>query len=317
VTDGPTPYAAGVHLPWADVPERVRRWAEEIGGDAATAVRDLRGGFSPGAASRLTFAGRDLFIKAVGLDLNAESPRMHRREAEISARLPAAAVFPRLLASYDDGDWVALAFEAVDGVLPTLPWSAADLATTVSALTAMHEQLTPSPHPSIDPAAIRLEPMFGGWAKFAADMPAAAGLDDWSRHHLDRLVELESAWPQTCAGETLLHLDIRSDNLLFGPEGVVVVDWPHAALGPPILDVVAWAPSVCLEGGPEPEELLGLHDSWGRADPEVVRVLVAAVAGFFVRHSLQPAPPGLPTLRQFQADQGEVALAWLQRLTRW
>jgi hypothetical protein len=317
VTETPAPFAAGVHLPWADVPERVRRWAEEIGGGAATAVRDLRGGFSPGSASRLTFDGRDLFVKAVGLDLNAESPRMHRREAEISAGLPRAPVFPRLLASYDDGDWVALAFEAVDGRLPTLPWSAADLATTVNALVAMHQELTPSPLASLEGASVRLEPMFGGWERLAADSSVADGLDDWSHRHLDRLVELESTWPEACVGETLLHLDIRSDNLLFGPDGVVVVDWPHAALGPPILDVVAWAPSVCLEGGPPPEELLAQHGDWRRAEPELVMVLVAAVAGFFVQGSLQPAPPGLPTLRQFQAAQGEVALAWLQRLSGW
>jgi hypothetical protein len=46
-------------------------------------------------------------------------------------------------------------------------------------------------------------------------------------------------------------------------------------------------------------------------------VLVAAFGGFLVRHSLQPPPPGLPTLRAFQAAQGALALAWLRRLTGW
>jgi hypothetical protein len=46
-------------------------------------------------------------------------------------------------------------------------------------------------------------------------------------------------------------------------------------------------------------------------------VLVAAFAGFLVSHSLQPAPPGLPTLRAFQGAQGAVALEWLERLTGW
>jgi hypothetical protein len=48
-----------------------------------------------------------------------------------------------------------------------------------------------------------------------------------------------------------------------------------------------------------------------------VTVLLAAIAGFFVSHSFQPSPPGLPTLRPFQAAQGEVALAWLRRRTSW
>jgi hypothetical protein len=40
----------------------------------------------------------------------------------------------------------------------------------------------------------------------------------------------------------------------------------------------------------------------------------AVQAGFFTAMSLLPAVPGVPTLRQFQADQGAVARAWLGRL---
>jgi hypothetical protein len=97
----------------------------------------------------------------------------------------------------------------------------------------------------------------------------------------------------------------------------VFVDWPHAAVGTPVFDLVAWAPSVVLEGGPQPEELLAAHGPSRSADPEVVSVLLAAISGFFVSHSLRPPPPGLPTLRPFQAAQGEVALAWLRRRAAW
>lgn len=72
-----------------------------------------------------------------------------------------------------------------------------------------------------------------------------------------------------------------------------------------------------LEGGPQPEELLAAHGPSRAADPDVVSVLVAAVSGFFVSHSLRPPPPGLPTLRPFQRAQGAVALDWLRRRTDW
>jgi hypothetical protein len=72
-----------------------------------------------------------------------------------------------------------------------------------------------------------------------------------------------------------------------------------------------------LEGGPAPDELLALYAPFGPVDPDALTVLLAAVAGFFVSHSLRPAPPGLPTLRPFQAAQGEVALDWLSRRTGW
>ncbi len=95
----------------------------------------------------------------------------------------------------------------------------------------------------------------------------------------------------------------------------VFVDWPHAAVGTPVLDLICWAPSIVLEGGPDPEILLTRHPFYGDADPAAVTTLVAALAGFLIERSLQPPPPGLPTLRAFQAAQGEVALAWLRRRT--
>jgi hypothetical protein len=190
----------------------------------------------------------------------------------------------------------------------------------VVALAAVHDELTPSPLPTLEPLADSARALFGGWSELAAS-GSTLGLDPWARAHLDRLAELESSWPDACAGSTLVHGDVRSDNVLLSDDddggGVVFVDWPHAGVGNPAFDLVAWAPSVVLEGGPPPETLLSLYGPSGRFDPDILTVLLAAVAGFFVAHSHRPAPPGLPTLRPFQAAQGEVALAWLSRRTGW
>jgi hypothetical protein len=312
--------AAGVHLPWAQVPDRVQHWAAAVGGAPPNGVIDLHGGFSPGAAARLGFpSGPDIFVKAVGAALNPESPKMHRREGEISAAMPASSFWPRLLDTYDDGDWVALAFEASEGRAPAHPWLASELQAVLRALERMHGELTPSPSPTIESAVVRRQSMFGGWRALASADTSPFGLDDWSQRNLDGLADLESAWPEACVGSSLLHGDIRSDNILVEPggTGVVFVDWPHAAVGTPALDVVCWAPSVVLEGGPEPEVLLAGHGPSRETDPDAVTAMLAAVAGFFTAHSLRPPPPGLPTLRAFQAAQGQVARDWLQRRTGW
>ena len=314
----PTGPAAGVHLPWAEVPAAVRTWAAGVGGGVPRSVRDLAGGFSPGATSVLDCPGGAIFVKAVGAGLNPESPGFHRREAVVSAALPQAPVFPRVLGVYDDGDWVALAFEAIEGRPPAHPWEPRQLEAAVHALDALHDALTPNPVPDAPAAADRLQSLFGGWAELAALDRPPEGLSAWSARHLDRLAGLESGWRDAVAGSTLLHCDVRSDNLLVTDGGgVVFVDWPHACVGVPVLDLVAWAPSVALEGGPAPEGLLGLSAHGSAADPGVVAVLVAAFAGFLVAHSLRPAPPGLPTLRAFQGAQGAVAVEWLERLTGW
>ena len=313
----PTGPAAGVHLPWARVPGAVRAWTAQFGAGSPQAVRDLSGGFSPGATVVLAWPGRSVFIKAVGTELNPESPDMHRREATISAALPASPRFPRLLATYDDGDWVALAFEAVDGRPPRHPWEEGELAAVSAGLSAMHRELTPSPAPGLEPLAVRAQRLFGGGARWprTGHRPGSIrgpsdtwpGWPSWKR-----------AGPRLAAGSTLVHGDVRGDNVLLTADGgVVFVDWPHAAVGNPAFDLVAWAPSVVLEGGPQPEELLARYRSTRGIEDDAVTVLLAAISGFFVSHSFTPSPPGLPTLRPFQAAQGAVALAWLERRTGW
>lgn len=320
MTDGAGP-AAGVHLPWAKVPAPVRDWAAGVGAGAGRrrgppAGRDLRGGFSPGATCVLEWPDRSLFVKAVGPELNPDAPALHRREALVAAALPRSRRVPLLLDVYDDGDWVALAFEAIEGRPPRHPWVASELDAVADALGTMHAELTPSPVPSLDALAVFARRLFGGWGALAS-LGAPAGLDPWAAIHLDQLAELESGWPEACAGATLVHGDVRSDNVLLSRSGVVFVDWPHAAVGNAAFDVVAWAPSVVLEGGPQPEDVLERVASARSADPEALTVLLAAVSGFFVSHSLKPDPPGLPTVRAFQAAQGAVALQWLRRRTGW
>jgi aminoglycoside phosphotransferase (APT) family kinase protein len=144
------------------------------------------------------------------------------------------------------------------------------------------------------------------------------GLDPWSQRHLDELVALEARVADAVAGQTLLHLDLRADNILLTPDGrVYFVDWPHALVGAAWLDAVAFAPSVTMQGGPEPEEILARWPGGPQAESAAVDAAIASVAGFFTYFALQPPPPGLPTLRAFQAAQGEVARRWLRERTGW
>ncbi|MDG4864007.1 aminoglycoside phosphotransferase family protein, partial [Streptomyces sp. T-3] len=71
-------------------------------------------------------------------------------------------------------------------------------------------------------------------------------------------------------------------------------------------------PCVRAQGGPDPEALFAAHPLAEGADPDAVTVTLAALAGYLVRQSRQPPPPGLPTLRAFQGAQGVAALDWLR-----
>lgn len=110
------------------------------------------------------------------------------------------------------------------------------------------------------------------------------------------------------AGDTLVHLDVRADNLLIGPTGeVTVVDWPAACRGPRWLDRVLLVVNVCLYGGHDCDALLHTIDG----DRDDMRSVLCGLAGFFLDRSRQPPPPGIPTVRRFQRAQADALPGWL------
>lgn len=205
--------------------------------------------------------------------------------------------------------WVALVLDDVDGRPPRLPWSDGDLRQVLAALDRLAEALTPAPIP-VRPITEKYAAAFTGWRKLARS-PASDRLDRWSRAHLGALAALEPAWAAHAAGDTLLHSDIRADNLLLTAGGVAVVDWPHACRGAAFAELVLFAPSVAMQGGPELAELLGMSRAGQRAGRPGVGAILCAVAGYFTCQALQPPLPGIPTVRAFQAAQGEIARRWL------
>ncbi len=309
----PPPPAAGVRLPWARMPARLPAALTAWLGATVVAATTQPGGFSPGVAARVQASdGRRVFVKAVGPELNADTPGLYRQEARVVAALPPTAPVPRLLWTQDEGPegWVMLVFEDIDGQIPAQPWRPEELDRVLDALVALSAALTPV---VVESASETFATAICGWRRLRRAPPAQ--LDGWSARHLAALADLEARAAEAVRGDTLLHLDLRADNLLLTSERVYVVDWPWARIGAAWVDLVGMAPSVAMQGGPDPEVLLARHPAAVSAPPAAVTATVAAVAGYFTWSALQPAPPGLPTVRAFQAAQGDVARRWLaQRL---
>lgn len=293
-----------------DLPPEVRAAVDDLLGSSVVRAVSQRRGWSPGVAARVVDArGRRAFVKAVSGEVNTFSPPLHRREATITAQLPASLGSPGLIGSYDDGTWVVLVLEDVEGREPVVP---ADLPAVLAALDRLAEVPAPT---GLASAAVHLEGDLGGWHRLAE---RGTGLDPWAMQHLERLVALEQPWREAAAGDRLLHLDLRTDNMLVRADGsVALVDWPWAAAGNPVLDVVCLLPSTLLQGAQDADALLRSTAAGRAAEPGLVTCLVAAFAGRMEEHAHRPPPPGMPAVRAFQAAQAAAGRGWLQeRLSR-
>ncbi|MEV6299759.1 aminoglycoside phosphotransferase family protein [Actinoplanes sp. NPDC051861] len=299
--------ATGVRIGWADLPAGVRARVEAIlGGGPVAEARSQAGGFSPGTADRVrTASGRRAFVKAVSPSLNVESAAMARRELRITAGLPASAPVPRLLDGFDDGDWVVLILEDIEGAHPRTPWVKGEIDAAATALRDLAAALTPAPVPGLPTAADRLSRDFAGWADLAAEPPA--DLAPWALRNLGPLhAAAERGIAAMAGGETLAHTDIRADNILVRPDGrMIIVDWPWGCRGPAWLDSVLLAVNVIVHGGAPGPLLDGV-------DEETVTGVISGCAAYFQHRSRQPPPPGLPTVRAFQRFQGDALLPWLR-----
>lgn len=314
---------SGSRLSWADLPRTVRARIGELAGAAVVTETSATSGFSPGYAAVLELGdGTRVFVKAVSPEQNPGSPDLARAEIEVARHLPAAVPAPRLLWSDDDGVWVLTGFTAVRGREPEQPWRADELAVVLRAVTDLAAAGTPAPA-GLPPLHDVVVGYARGWGRIVEDgtveraTTAVGPHGDWLRAHLDELVEVVSDAAQAAVGDTLVHGDLRADNVLIDyqrPHRVWLIDWPHARSGGvPWFDLVAMLPSVAMQGGGDPEEIFRTHPNAAGADRDAVRAVLAALAGHFTHAAIQPTPQGLTNLRPFQAAQAVTALEWLRK----
>jgi hypothetical protein len=212
------------------------------------------------------------------------------------------------------GAGTVLETEHVAGRMPERPWTPSDLDAALDALEVVADVLTPVP------AGLEL-PTFdddhGGfvafWDDLRADPPALPGFAE----HLEEAAALAATGAAGRAGDTLVHGDLRDDNVLLREDGTAVFcDWNFPTRG------AAWLDTVMLMIGPRGD---GLDVDAVLADRRLTRdvpaadvdALIALITGYFLRQSTEPVPPTSPYLRRFQRWQGDVCWTWLAERRAW
>ncbi|MDO5753028.1 phosphotransferase family protein [Arthrobacter sp.] len=297
---------------WAELPRSVRAGVERILGETVVTAQSQTGGFSPGSADRVVLAsGRRAFVKAVSAESNATSPVLHRREAAVAKALPPGIPAPKFLGMYDDGTWVALVLDDVSGTHPREPWQESELLHVLDRLADIGCVELPAdvPLPQYEDS---LRGAFRGWEKLASR--PMAGMPAWEAEHLGLLAGLAKEGVEALAGGSLVHGDLRTDNIMLTDSGPVLLDWPWAAVGAPWADALSvLINATTLDPLSGWDHVLKEHRVFAAASDAGVTGVLAGWAGYFLDMSRRPAPPGIPTLRAFQARQAEVITGWLRK----
>ncbi len=320
---------------WSEVPEELRDALARLAGAPFVDAAIAWGGYGPSATFTLTTAdNRKLFCKGTHPGFTEMGTKAFFTELSNYESLPELAEFgPGFRGAANHEDWHLLILDYVERTREVPPWTADAVGGALAMLARFHAR-TPARAFEILPVVekqadtMSFASLYGGqsgWrslddpllrAQFSAlfDEPDAAMR--WLNAHRGDFVALEAAASHIGGPRSWVHHDVRSDNLLFGDSGEpLLVDYPFLAIGPALMDVVCFLPSLAGEGGPPPDEALGLYErmSGHRFDAHDVAITVAAVAGFFAQRAGQPELPGLPRLRRVQKLQLFPSLEWLSR----
>jgi hypothetical protein len=248
------------------------------------------------------------FVKAASSAAQRMFAESYREEARKLRDLPREAPAPRLLWS-EDGDWVVLGLEYVEARAPERPWRESDLDACLDALETVAKVLTPAP------SGLRL-------ASFADELGAWPAMWDQIRAtrdlpHADEAATLAAGFGEVVGGETVVHTDVRDDNVLLTADGkALFCDWNWPCAG------ADWLDSLVMLIGPRGDGLdiapvLAERPLLRDVPPDHVDRVLAVICGYFLKSADDPVPPTSPHVREVQRWQGEVVWDWLGERRGW
>jgi hypothetical protein len=313
----PTDYpaaATAVRPTWAQLPAFVRDVIESGCGSPVVEAASTASGFTAGFASRLLLAdGSRVFVKAAGETGNAFADHAvvgYREEARKLAELPPATPAPRLRWARDRDGWVVLCFDDVGGRPPRRPWDPAELDRALDCLEQAADVLTPAP-PGVD------------WVRLVDDFAPLTrrweqlGDDPLVGRRADEAAALCAAGLAGADGATLLHCDLRDDNLIVADDGRIwICDWNWPMLGAPWIDTVTVLISAYGDGIDVGPVVVGRRLTRD-VDPGAIDGFLALLVGYFLVVQHDPVPPTSPWIRHHQRWYGRVCWSWLADRRHW
>jgi hypothetical protein len=312
--------------PWRVVPPAVKGHTEHLIGAAVERALRVWGGYAPSPTFRLFLSdGRRVFFKGVNPTSNQHMHAALTAEERVYGELTPWIMpwAPAFLGSFREADWHVLLLEDVAGTRVP-PWTSRRVQSAMHGYAAFHrhslgldlpEWLSRERHQAFARIWANLADEPGGLQGMASLAGArATEALEWTCAALATLRSTAEQLSGAPPPHALLHFDTRSDNLRLRPGGGVrLFDWPYACVGPPELDLAAFAQSITCEGGPDPDECVAAYTLHLKVRPDLMDASIAAMSGYFANLAWRDEIPNLPRVRSIQRRQLQSSLTWAAR----
>src|SRR5262249_42055079 len=144
------------------------------------------------------------------------------------------------------------------------------------------------------PEALDLDPISEEFGEFPGYWDALRA--DRDLPHADEAAALAASYGEVVDGETLVHTDVRDDNVLLTADGrALFCDWNGPASG------ASWIDSLMMLIGPrgdglDVEAVIAARPLLRDVPADHVDRFLALVAGYFMKMAADPVPPTSPYL---------------------
>lgn len=275
----------------------VREQVERVVGQATREWVTPETGLSAAVRSSVRLAdGSRVFVKAA---TDAATAKWLRTEYLALRRLPARFV-PRVVAWLDEpgGHPVLVVEDLSHAHWPAshagVDWREGDIERVLAAVADLSGVRAPGEFVPSPRGAVRWPALTG------PDRDAFLGLGlcsaAWLSHAAPLLVAAEAGLDD--GGDRVVHGDLRSDNICIDGERVIFVDWSDASRGHAEHDLAQLLPTLHLEGGPLPYDVMPTGGGWA-----------AAGCALLVRRAIHE--PGIPAwLARVFVRLAAIDLSW-------
>lgn len=319
----PVRYEATALRPhWGDLPPGVRAAIVDRLGAPVVAVRIAGAGFTTGFAGVLeTAAGDRVFVKAASFAAQPHLTDWYAREAQVLTLLPADLPVPGFRWTTTAAGYRVLCLDAVDGRLPLLPWTVAELDAALAMYVEISDALRSPPAALVALGLPRLTDLaredLAMWQEIGAGIEPLPDLPPGLPARLPELAALEARLPGYADVPTLIHCDLRLDNVLIDRAGRAwLCDWNWICHGPAWFDLATLLLTAYADGR-DADALFAAQPAAQDCPADALDAALAALSGYFLTRAAVAAGTASPQVRLHQRWSGEVALAWLSARRGW